>query len=51
MASDFSYLTMGHKLVGHLMTLLPHVFVITELLHCCFQNFCQTSAVLKVNIV
>ena len=42
-----SYLPMGHEYVGHLMTLLPHVFVITELLHGGFEYFCETSAVFQ----
>ena len=43
-----SYLTMSHELVGHLVTFLPHVFVIAKLPHRSFEDFCQTSAVLKV---
>jgi hypothetical protein len=42
-----SHLAMGHEDVGHLVTFLPHVFVIAELLHCSFEHFCETSAVLQ----
>ena len=43
-------LAMGQEPVGHLITLLPHVLVVAELLHRSFQDFRQTSAVLKVEI-
>ena len=34
----FLYLAMGQEHVGHLIALLPHVFVVAELLHCILQD-------------
>ena len=42
------YLAMGQEHVGHLIALLPHVFVVTKLLHCILQDVSQASAVLRV---
>ena len=42
------YLAMSQEHVGHLIALLPHVFVVTKLLHCILQDVSQASAVLRV---
>ena len=38
---------MGHELVRQSVTLLPHVHVVAQLLHCSFENVGQPCAVLR----
>ena len=46
-ALTLAHLAMSQEHVCHLVTLLPHIHVVAELLHCCLQHLSQPSAVLR----